>query len=130
MQFQGPSTCIPRRSPLPRRENPVEGVHAGALAARKGEREFTKGYALSHEKIVQYVMAVTPDEEVLDGPIRRDLTAFPEVAVREMLANTMVHQDLLQRGTNPMVEIFSNRIEFSNAGGLLVPEERISRRRA
>lgn len=32
----------------------------------------------------------------------------------------MIHQDLQQRGTNPMVEVFRNRIEFSNAGAPLV----------
>ena len=37
----------------------------------------------------------------------------------------MIHQDLQQRGTNPMVEVFKNRIEFSNAGAPLVAIERI-----
>ena len=37
----------------------------------------------------------------------------------------MIHQDLQQRGTNPMVEVFQNRIEFSNAGEPLVAIERI-----
>lgn len=32
----------------------------------------------------------------------------------------MIHQSLEQRGTSPMVEIFSNRIEFSNTGAPLV----------
>ena len=37
----------------------------------------------------------------------------------------MIHQDLQQRGTNPMVEVFKNRIEFSNAGAPLVAIDRI-----
>ena len=37
----------------------------------------------------------------------------------------MIHQALEQRGTNPMVEIFDDRIEFSNAGAPLVAIERI-----
>lgn len=48
--------------------------------------------------------------------IRRQKYSFPETAIRELLANVMVHQSLEQRGTSPMVEIFSDRIEFSNAG--------------
>lgn len=48
------------------------------------------------------------------------MISFPEIAIREMLANAMIHQDLQQRGTNPMVEVFKNRIEFSNAGFIKV----------
>ncbi len=89
------------------------------------EREFCSGYAFSHEEIVQYIMAVIPQEEIIEGAIRRSVYAFPEIAIRELLANTMIHQSLEQRGTNPMVEIFSNRIEFSNAGSPLVDINRM-----
>ena len=89
------------------------------------EKEFTGGYAFSHEDIVQYIMTIIPQEEVIIGTIRSSVVSFPEVAIRELLANTMIHQDLLQRGTNPMVEVFNNRIEFSNAGAPLVAIERI-----
>lgn len=88
------------------------------------EREFSKGYALSYEGIVQYVMALIPSEEEMSSPIRHQRTAFPEIAIRELLANAMVHQSLDQRGTNPMVEVFSDRIEFSNSGAPLVSVDR------
>ena len=45
--------------------------------------------------------------------------------VGELIANIMIHQALEQRGTNPMVEIFSDRIEFSNAGAPLIDIDRI-----
>ena len=96
--------------------NRLEGVR---------EREFTGGYAFSHEEIVQYIMAVIPQEEVIDGTIRHSVVSFPEIAIRELLANCMIHQALDQRGTNPMVEIFDDRIEFSNAGAPLVAIDRI-----
>lgn len=57
--------------------------------------------------------------------IRKKKTAFPEVAIRELLANAMIHQALEQKGTSPMVELFDNRIEFSNAGAPLVSIDRI-----
>lgn len=93
--------------------------------AGKREWAFAGGYATSFEQIVQHVMAITPQREVVEGGIRRQTTAFPEVAVRELLANCIIHQDLLQRGTNPMVEVFENRIEFANPGAPLVSVERI-----
>ncbi len=89
------------------------------------ERAFTKGYAISHEEVVQFIMAIIPQEEVLDGAIRREVVSFPEVAVRELAANMMVHQALDQHGTSPMVEVFDGRMEFSNAGAPLVEVDRI-----
>ena len=89
------------------------------------EKEFTGGYAFSHEDIVQYIMTIIPQEEIIVEATRKSIVSFPEIAIRELLANAMIHQDLQQRGTNPMVEVFQNRIEFSNAGEPLVAIERI-----
>ena len=89
------------------------------------EREFTAGYAFSYEEIIQYIMAIIPQEEIMIDSVRKSVYAFPEIAIRELLANIMIHQSLEQKGTNPMVEIFADRIEFSNAGALLVAVERI-----
>lgn len=89
------------------------------------ERAFTKGYAVSHEEIVQFVMAIIPKEEVIDGAIRHNVVSFPEIAVRELTANMMVHQALDISGTSPMIEVFDGRIEFSNAGAPLVEIDRI-----
>lgn len=89
------------------------------------ETEFSNGYAISHEEIVRYIMTIIPQKEVIDGATRKSVFSFPEVAIRELLANMLIHQDFQQRGTNPMVEVFSNRVEFSNAGSPLVAIDRI-----
>lgn len=49
---------------------------------------------------------------------------YPELALRELLANTLIHQDLAMPGTGPTVEIFSDRIEFTNPGVPLVLPDR------
>lgn len=72
-----------------------------------------------------HIFAVKVKEEVIVEATRKSVVSFPEIAIRELLANAMIHQDLQQRGTNPMVEVFKNRIEFSNAGAPLVAIERI-----
>ena len=41
---------------------------------------------------------------------------FPELAVRELVANALIHQDFSITGTGPMIEIFDDRIEISNPG--------------
>lgn len=89
------------------------------------EKEFSTGYSIDFDSVVEYIMTITPHEEQMDGSIRKSVSAFPELAVRELLANAMIHQDLNQKGTNPMVEVFSDRIEFSNAGAPLVAIDRI-----
>ena len=45
---------------------------------------------------------------------------YPELAIREIFANAIVHQDLDQSGASIMVEIYSDRIEFTNPGQPLV----------
>lgn len=69
------------------------------------EKEFVSGYAIAYEDIIQYIMTIIPQEEVIVESTRKSVLSFPEIAIRELLANTMIHQSLEQRGTNPMVEI-------------------------
>ena len=89
------------------------------------EKVFSKGYIIDYEDIMEYLMTIIPQEEIIEGPLRKSLYGYPEIALRELLANIMVHQALDQRGTNPMVELFSERIEFSNPGAPLIAIDRI-----
>lgn len=45
---------------------------------------------------------------------------YPELAVRELVANALLHQDFLLSGSGPTVEIFDNRIEITNPGKPLI----------
>lgn len=49
---------------------------------------------------------------------------FPDIAIRELVANAIIHQDFLVTGTGPMVEIFSDRMEITNPGRPLVDTQR------
>ena len=49
---------------------------------------------------------------------------FPRDAVRELVANALIHQDFSIAGAGPMVEIFDTRIEITNPGEPLVDTER------
>jgi len=60
------------------------------------EKEFSGGYAFAHEDIVQYIMTIIPQEEVIVEATRKSVISFPEIAIRELLANAMIHQDLQQ----------------------------------
>jgi len=52
------------------------------------------------------------------------LTLTPELAVRELVANAIIHQDFSIRGTGPMIGVFSDRMEITNPGIPLVKTER------
>ena len=88
------------------------------------EREFTEGYAVSFKSIIDYIMALLPASEVIEHGLRRSTTMYPEIAVRELVANALIHQDLQVTGAGPMVEIFSDRIEIISPGGPLVDANR------
>lgn len=85
-------------------------------------REFTghKGYAAGFSGLIDYIQQNVTQEETYDKGIRKIMPVFPEIMIRESIANALIHQDLNIPGMSPIVEIFSNRIEISNPGKSLV----------
>jgi len=88
------------------------------------EQEGSKGYACEFEGLIGYIINLLPSNEVIGQALRQKLPMFPELAVRELVANAIIHQDFHQTGTGPMVEIFSNRMEITNPGVPLVETDR------
>ena len=88
------------------------------------EREDAKGYAAGFVGTVDYIMALVPSNEVIEQSLRKTVPMFPEIAVRELVSNALIHQDFSITGTGPMVEIFDDRIEVTNPGKPLVDTER------
>lgn len=88
------------------------------------DRSFDCGYALALPQAQAFVMSSIPAREMLDGAFRRVEHAYPEAAVRELLSNAVMHQDLSDSTAGPTVGIYENRIEFSNPGMPLIPTER------
>ncbi|MEG2459258.1 MAG: ATP-binding protein, partial [Raoultibacter sp.] len=84
------------------------------------ERTSAKGYACDFESAIEFLMAIVPARERIDSALRQKQTEYPDLAIRETLANTLIHQDLTLSGNGPLVEIFENRIEFTNPGCPLV----------
>ncbi|MPR34617.1 transcriptional regulator [Cytophagaceae bacterium SJW1-29] len=89
------------------------------------EREQTgiRGYALGFGGLVDWVNSKLPANEEIGKALRKDTRMYPEIAVRELIANALVHQDFSVKGF-PMIEIFTDRIEISNSGTPLVTPER------
>lgn len=90
----------------------------------KKEHSPRGGYAISFELTIDWICDQLPSNEVIEGALRIEERMYPKVAVREFVANALIHQDLSMSGTGPMVEIFDDRIEISNPGKPLIDPER------
>lgn len=88
------------------------------------EQEDGKGYAGGFEGLIQYINGLLPANEVLGKALRKNVPMYPDIAVRELVANALIHQDFSVTGAGPMVEIFDDRIEITNPGDPLVDTRR------
>lgn len=83
-----------------------------------------RGYASGFAGLVGFVNGVLPSNEVIGQALRRSVPMFPELAIRELVANALIHQDFFVTGAGPMVEIFDDRVEITNPGEPLVDTQR------
>jgi predicted HTH transcriptional regulator len=88
------------------------------------EHVVTRGYASGFEGVIGYINGLLPVNEVIEQALRKSVPMFPEIAVRELVANVLIHQDFFVSGAGPMVEIFDDRIEMTNPGEPLVDPDR------
>ena len=88
------------------------------------EQVWSKGYASGFESLTGFIHGLLPSNEVIEQALRKTVPGFPELAVRELVANALIHQDFFVTGAGPMVEIFEDRIEITNPGAPLVDTQR------
>ncbi|MBR5457774.1 MAG: putative DNA binding domain-containing protein [Kiritimatiellae bacterium] len=82
------------------------------------------GYA-DFDRTFTTILDELPARENIDHALRQNASVFPRLALRELLANMLIHQDLSVAGAGPLVEIFDGRIEFSNPGTSLIDVNRL-----
>lgn len=75
------------------------------------------GYAVGFEGLIDFIMKHTSTENI--DVIREAVPTYPKIAIRELVANALVHQDFDITGIQLTIEIFSNRITITNAGASL-----------
>jgi len=88
------------------------------------DKDSHKGHLVTFVGFLQYVMDRIPSREELRHGIRTKVFAIPELAIREFLANSLVHQDFTDNTSKPVVEIFKDRVRISNPGTPLVDVDR------
>lgn len=55
------------------------------------------GYAVAFEKMLSYLSALLPSNEVIETALRREVLMYPPLALRELIANALIHQDFRDR---------------------------------
>lgn len=88
------------------------------------DRTWDTGYAAGFSNLVAFLMGLLPQNEVVEQAIRKQVKLVPEIVIRELVANALIHQDFTVTGTSVMIEVYSNRVEISNPGEPIVPIER------
>lgn len=86
---------------------------------------FDSGYAVCFEEIVKHIAALTPSDMPIDGALRKENRGYPSIAIREAVANALIHQEFSLIGSCAKVEIFDHKIEITNPGIPLVDTIRI-----
>lgn len=84
-----------------------------------------KGYAKAFSGVVSYINNLLPVNEYIGSTQRKPQLLFPEIAIRETIANALIHQDMTISGTGPLVELFNTRLEVTNPGKSLVQTDRM-----
>ena len=83
-----------------------------------------KGYAANFEQLVAYILSQLPANDVINQALRSEVLMYPILAIRELVANALIHQDVEDGGSFVAIDIYQNRIEITNPGKPLIPADR------
>lgn len=86
-----------------------------------------KGAAVGFEGLLKFInghLPRNPESLKANGQMTSD-TDYPPLVIREIVANQIVHQDFSVKGSSPTIEIYDNRVVFTNPGSPLNRPERL-----
>lgn len=84
----------------------------------KDRREFSGSLLRQLNDVYSYIDLSNATLATFEGLLRIDTRAYPEVAVREALLNSLVHRDY-SFSASTLISIYADRIEFVSIGGLM-----------
>lgn len=84
----------------------------------KDRREFSGSLLKQLNDVYSYIDLHNATRATFEGLLRIDTRAYPEVAVREALLNSLVHRDY-SYSASTLISIYADRIEFVSIGGLM-----------
>ncbi len=78
------------------------------------EKEWKKWYTVWFEGLIDYIISKIWENEEIWRALRVKKSIYPEVSIREFIANAIIHQDFSITWAWPIIEIYKNRIEITN----------------
>ena len=100
-----------------------EGKDRGSTVTHR--RDGHKGYAAGFEGLVNYINSLLPQNEHIGDAFRKVERLYPPRAIRELIANALIHQDMTISGAGPQIELFNGRLEITNPGTPLMEIDRM-----
>lgn len=83
------------------------------------------GYATGFAGLVEFIDGLLPKIEHIGLAFREAKSLFPEIAIRELIANALIHQDMTISGAGPQIGLFEDRLEITNPGEPLISPDRM-----
>lgn len=83
-----------------------------------------RGYACGFDALIESIEAQLPYSEHIGRSFRDERKVYPTVAIRELVANALIHQDMTITGAGPLIEMFDGRLEITSPGSALIEPER------
>ncbi len=91
------------------------------------DKVFTGPLVMQYEQAMQWLKGkLNVRYEIEGGGPRKEHWEIPETAFREAIVNALAHRDYYDKGAKITIELFDDRVEISNPGGLtsaIKPEE-------
>lgn len=85
-------------------------------------KEITGNLIEQYEEALKYIISTLNlrfEIENQAGGARQEILEIPETVFREALVNAICHRSYYDKGAVTMVEIYDDRVEISNPGGLI-----------
>ncbi len=83
-----------------------------------------RGYGVSFESTLALLGGQLPIEETIADGLRQTKPIYSPKALREFLANALIHQDFEEEGVQITIEIFEDRLEIRNPGEPIISVRR------
>ena len=81
-------------------------------------KDFAGGVVADIEDSLRFIERNTRLAYKIEKLKREEIPEYPMAALREAITNAIMHRDYFEAGANVFVEVYTDRIEVSNPGGL------------
>ena len=109
-------------------ENPSQFIPQSVIVCARYEgnekvnildrKEFGSDVISNIENVINFVKQHLKVRLIVENNRREEVPEIPVVALREAIVNAIAHRDYFEKGANIMIEVFNDKIVFTNPGGL------------